>query len=96
MNYVSESVDNFVNCSHYFSTNSSGFICQPVRFNKSVHKHVSSSIFNKPTPSVDANETFCAITKCKKKKLRCMDTVFNFIFTGSFKLLFKLIPMFLD
>ena len=68
VNYVCESVDNGVNCSHYFSTSSSGFVCQPVRFNKSIHKHVSSSIFNKPTLSVHANETFCTITKCEKKK----------------------------
>ena len=38
VNYVSKSVNNVVNCSRSFSTSSSGFICQPVRFNKSVHK----------------------------------------------------------
>ena len=57
MNYVSESVNNVVNCSRSFSTSSSGFVCQPVRFNKSVHKHISSSAVNKPTPSVDASAT---------------------------------------
>ena len=67
MNYVSESVNNVVNCSRSFSTSSSGFVCQPVRFNKSVHKHISSSAVNKPTPSVDAGETLCAIVKCKNK-----------------------------
>ena len=67
MNYVSESVNNVVNCSRSFSTSSSGFVCQPVRFNKSVHKHISSSVVNKPTPSVDASETLCAIVKCKNK-----------------------------
>ena len=44
-----------------------GFLCQPVRFNKSVHKHISSSVVNKPTPSVDASETLCAKVKCKNK-----------------------------
>ena len=44
-----------------------GFFCQPVRFNKSVHKHISSSVVNKPNPSVDARETLCAIVKCKNK-----------------------------
>ena len=58
VNYVSESVNNVVNCSRSFSTSSSGFVCQPVRFNKSVHKHISSSVVNKPTTSVDASETF--------------------------------------
>ena len=67
VNYVSESVNNVVNCSRSFSTSSSGFVCQPVRFNKSVHKHISSSVVNKPTPSVDTSETLCAIAKCKNK-----------------------------
>ena len=67
VNYVSESVNNVVNCSRSFSTSSSGFVCQPVRFNKSVHKHISSSVVNKPTPSVDASKTLCAIVKCKNK-----------------------------
>ena len=65
MNYVSESVNNVVNCSRSFSTSSSGFVCQPVGFSKSVHKHMSSSVVNKPTPSVDAIETLCTIVKCK-------------------------------
>ena len=67
MNYVSESVNNVVNCSRSFPTSSSGFLRQPVRFNKSVHKHISSSVVNKPTPSVDASKTLCAIVKCKTK-----------------------------
>ena len=58
MNYVKESVNNVVNCSRSFSTSSSGFVCQPFRFNKSVHKHISSSVVDKPTLSVDASETF--------------------------------------
>ena len=66
VNYVSESV-NVVNCSRSFPTSSSGFVCQPVRFNKSVHKHISSSVVNKATPSVDASETLCAIVRCKNK-----------------------------
>ena len=66
VNYVIESV-NVANCSRSFSTSSSGFVCQPVRFNKSVHKHISSSVVNKPTPSVDASKTLCAIVKCKNK-----------------------------
>ena len=67
VNYVSESVNNVVNCSQSFFTSSSGFVCQLVRFNKSVHKHISSSVVNKPTPSVDASETLCTIVKCKNK-----------------------------
>ena len=67
VNYVSESVNNVVNCSRSFPTSSSGFVCQPVRFNKSVHKHISSSAVNKPTPSVDASATWCTIVKCKNK-----------------------------
>ena len=67
VNYVSESVNNVVNCSRSFPTSSSGFLRQPVRFNKSVHKHISSSVVNKPTPSVDASETLCKIVKCKNK-----------------------------
>ena len=65
MNYVSESVNNVVNCSRSFPTSSSGFVCQPVRFNKSVHKHISSSVINKHTPHVNASETLCAIVTCK-------------------------------
>ena len=67
VNYDSESVNNAVNCSCSFSTSSSDFVSQPVRFNKSVYKHISSSVVNKPTPSVDASETFCPIVKCKNK-----------------------------
>ena len=67
MNYVTESVNNVVNSSRSFSTSSIGFVCQPVRFNKSVHKHTSSSVVNKPTLSIDASETFCLIVKCKNK-----------------------------
>ena len=67
VNYVSESVNNVVNCSRSFSTSSSGFVCQPFRFNKSVHKHIISSVVNKPTPSVDASETLYTIVKCKNK-----------------------------
>ena len=67
MNYDSESVNNAVNCSCSFSTSSSDFVSQPVRFNKSVYKHISSSVVNKPTPSVDASKTLCAIVKCKNK-----------------------------
>ena len=66
MNYASESV-NVVNCSCSFSTSSSGFVGQPAHFNKSVHKHINSSVVNKPTPSVDASETLCTIVKCKNK-----------------------------
>ena len=66
VNYVSESV-NVVSCSCSFSTSSSGFVCQPFRFNKSVHKHIISSVVNKPTPSVDASETLYTIVKCKNK-----------------------------
>ena len=66
MNYVSESVNDVFNCCWSFSTSSSGFVCQPVRFNRSVHKHISSIIVHKPTPSVDASET-CIIVKCKNK-----------------------------
>ena len=68
MNYdVSEPVNNVFNCSRSFSLSSSGFVCQPDRFNKSAHKHISSSVANKPIPSVDAGETFCTIVKCKSK-----------------------------
>ena len=67
MNYVSQSVNNVVNCSCFFPTSSSGFVCQPVPFNRSVHTHKSSSVVNKPTSSVDASETLCAIVKCKNK-----------------------------
>ena len=72
MNYVSESVNNVVNCSRSFSTSSSGFVCQPVRFNKSVHKHISSSVVNKPTTSVDASETF-------KRKYKFYDVWIQFL-----------------
>ena len=65
MNYVGESVNNtIVNCSCFFTTSSSGFVCQPVHFNKSIHKHISSSVVNEPTHSVDASET-CTIVKNK-------------------------------
>ena len=67
VNYVRESVDNVVNCSRSFPSSSSGFVCQPDCFNKSVHKHIRSSVVNKPTPSVDASETLRAIVKCKNK-----------------------------
>ena len=67
VNYVSESVNDVVNCCCSFSTSSSGFVCQPVRFDKSVHKHISSIIVHKPSPSVDASETLCIIVKCKNK-----------------------------
>ena len=46
VNYVSESVNNVVNCSRSFSTSSSGFVCQPFRFSRSAHKHISSSVIN--------------------------------------------------
>ena len=39
VNYVSKLSSNVVNCYRSFSTSSSGFVCQSVRFNKSVHKH---------------------------------------------------------
>ena len=64
VNYVSESVSN-VNCSRSFPSSSSGFLRQPVGFNKSVHKQISSSVVNKPNPSVDASKTLWAIVKCK-------------------------------
>ena len=64
MNYVSECVNNVVNCSRSFPTSSSGFVRQPVRFNNSVHKHISPSVVNKSTPSVDANEALYAVVKC--------------------------------
>ena len=67
VNYVSEPVNNVVNCICSFSTSSSIFVCQPVHFNRFVHKHISSSVANKPTPSVDYSETFCTIVKCKNK-----------------------------
>ena len=38
-NYVSKLSSNVVNCYRSFSTSSSGFVCQSVCFNKSVHKH---------------------------------------------------------
>ena len=63
MNYVSGSVNNVVNCSRSISTSFSGFVCQPVHFNKSVHKHIISSVVNKPTPATDASETW-TIVKC--------------------------------
>ena len=64
VNYVSESVNNFVNCCRSFSASSSVFVCQPVCFNKSIHKHISSSVNNKSSPSVLASATFCTIVKC--------------------------------
>ena len=85
VNYVSKSVNSDVNCICYFSQSSDGFVCQPVRFNKSVHKHISSSVVNKPTPSVYAIETLCTIVKCKNEFYDVW-IVFNFIFTGNFKL----------
>ena len=63
VNYVSEPVNNAVNCCRSFSTSSSVFVCQPVLFNKSVHKHISSSVVKKPAPSVDASAAFCKIVK---------------------------------
>ena len=66
VNYVSESV-NVVNGNCSFPTSSSGFVRQPVHFNKSVHKHITLSVVKKPTPPVDASETLCAIVKCKNK-----------------------------
>ena len=63
VNYVSEPVKNVVNCSHFNSTNSSGFLLG----NKFVHKLIISSIVDKPVPSVNASETFCTIVKCKNK-----------------------------
>ena len=44
-----------------------GFVRQPIRFNKSIQKHISSSVVNKPTPSFDASKILCAIVKCKNK-----------------------------
>ena len=79
VSYDSESVNNAVNCSRSFSTSSSGFVCQHVRFNKSVYKHISSSVVNKPTPFVDASETFCPIVKCKNK---FYDVKINFMMYG--------------
>ena len=67
VNYVGEPVNNIVNCSRFTSTISSGFVCQPVRFNKSVHKHISSSVVGKPIPSVNASQTFYTILKRKNK-----------------------------
>ena len=67
MNYVSEPVKRVVNCSRSTSTSSSGFVCQPVRFNKSVHKHVSSWVVNKPILSINPSETFRTIGKCRNK-----------------------------
>ena len=54
MNYVNESANNVVNCSHSFIVipSPSSFICQPFCFNKYVHKHISSSVVNKPTSSM--------------------------------------------
>ena len=45
-NYVSEPVNNVVYCSRSTSMSSGGFVRQPVCFNKSVHKHLSSSVVN--------------------------------------------------
>ena len=47
VNYVSEHVNNAVNYSRSTLTSSSGFVCQPVCFNKSIHKHISLSVVNK-------------------------------------------------
>ena len=66
VNYVSEPANNVANCSGSFSTSSSGFVCQPVCFNKFVHKQISSSVVNKPILSVDGSE-FCTIFKCENK-----------------------------
>ena len=40
--------------------NSNAVVC----FNKSIHKHISSSVNNKSSPSVHASATFCTIVKC--------------------------------
>ena len=85
VNYVCEPANNAVNCSRSFSTSSSVFVCHPVRFNKPVHKYIRSSVVNKPTPSVDTSATFCTIVKFKNKFYDVW-IVFNFIFTGNFKL----------
>ena len=66
VNYASEPVNNVANCSHSTSISSSGFVWQPVDFNKSVHKHVSSGVV-KNFPSVNASETFCTVDKCKNR-----------------------------
>ena len=84
VNYVSESV-NVVHCSRSFPRSSSGFVRQLVRFNKSVHKHITSSVVIKPTPSVEASKTLCAIAKCKNKFYNVW-IVFKFTLTGNFKL----------
>ena len=47
VNYVSEHANNAVNYSRSTLTSSCGFVCQPVCFNKSVHKHISLSVVNK-------------------------------------------------
>ena len=46
VNHVSKSVNKVVNCSRSFSSSSSAFVCQTFRFNRSVHKHISSSVIN--------------------------------------------------
>lgn len=55
MNYVSEFVNNVVDCIR--SAGSSCFVCQPVCSNKSVDKNISWSVISKPSPSVNASET---------------------------------------
>ena len=60
-------MNNVVNLCRSFSASSSGFVRQPVRFIKHVHNAISSSIINKPIPSVGACETFCTTVKCKNK-----------------------------
>ena len=72
MNYVSESVDNIIKCSRSTSTSSSGFVCQPVRFSKSVHKHISSSVVT--------------IVKCKNKFYDVWIQFLILFFVGNFKL----------
>ena len=69
VNYVSEPINNVVNCSRSTSMSSSIFIRQPVRFNKFVHKHVSSNFVNKLIPSVNVSETFCTMFKNVKTDL---------------------------
>ena len=44
MNHVSKPVINVANCSRSISISSSGFVRQPVCFDKSVHEHISSSV----------------------------------------------------
>ena len=67
MTYVSQLVNNVVTCAQFISISCSGFVCQSVCFNKSVHKHISSSVVIKPIPSINASETLCTIVKSKSK-----------------------------